>query len=174
VALFLAAWLGNGVTTQLTKYFVFQGSDDLFFNRTTFSSQNLRIYAHWHAAAHCYPWSHARNAKWNRTSLSPCGACDALRRYTACYPVEAGALHSLQEQLLSDVGIFRRTNMRGHITTSALVLDVTRHQALLIHPLVYDVWLQPGGHYELPGSLWQSACREVAEETGLRAVRPFL
>ena len=60
--------------------------------------------------------------------------------------------------------------MRGHVTTSALVLDATRTCALVIHHRVFDAWLQPGGHYEAPGTLWDSACREVAEETGLAAM----
>jgi 8-oxo-dGTP pyrophosphatase MutT (NUDIX family) len=63
--------------------------------------------------------------------------------------------------------------MRGHITTSALVLDAGATHALLVHHRTFDAWLQPGGHYEPPGSLWASACREVAEETGLRALRAF-
>ena len=63
--------------------------------------------------------------------------------------------------------------MRGHLTTSALVLDPTLTRALVIHHRVFDVWLQPGGHYEPPGSLWDSACREVREETGVDAMTPF-
>ena len=34
------------------------------------------------------------------------------------------------------------------------------------------MWLPPGGHYEGPGSLWRSAAREVAEETGLAQILP--
>jgi 8-oxo-dGTP pyrophosphatase MutT (NUDIX family) len=100
-------------------------------------------------------------------------AREALKRYAVRHPEEAGALHPLQEQLQGDADIFHRTNMRGHITTSALVLDATLRHVLLIHHRAFDAWLQPGGHYELPGSLWQSAAREVAEETGLHAVKPF-
>src|SRR6186713_1142021 len=62
------------------------------------------------------------------------------------------------------------TTMRS---SSALVLDPALTRALVIHHRVFDVWLQPGGHYEPPGSLWDSACREVREETGLDAMAPF-
>ena len=97
----------------------------------------------------------------------------ALRRYLARFPDEAEAVAPLHAQLADDGDILLRANMRGHITTSALVLDPTMTRALVIHHRVFDAWLQPGGHYEPPGSLWDSACREVTEETGLLHIRPF-
>ena len=95
----------------------------------------------------------------------------ALARYLLRYPEEAQRLHALRVQLLTDPAILLRSNMRGHITTSAVVLDPTLREVLLVHHRAFDVWLPPGGHYEAPGSLWDSARREVAEETGVRAVR---
>ena len=97
----------------------------------------------------------------------------AVERYATRFPGEADAVSSLRSQLRDDDAVLERTNMRGHVTTSALVLDPTLARALAIHHRVFDVWLQPGGHYEPPGSLWDSACREVREETGLDAMAPF-
>ena len=97
----------------------------------------------------------------------------AVERYVTRFPGEAAAVSSLRSQLRDDDAILERANMRGHVTTSALVLDPTLSRALVIHHRVFDVWLQPGGHYEPPGSLWDSACREVREETGLDAMAPF-
>lgn len=101
------------------------------------------------------------------------GARAAVERYLARFPGEADAVASLRDQLVDDAGVLERANMRGHVTTSALVLDPTLTAALVIHHRVFDVWLQPGGHYEPPGSLWASACREVREETGLDALAPY-
>src|SRR6187549_4213298 len=91
----------------------------------------------------------------------------AVERYVTRFPGEEAAVSSLRSQLRDDDAILERANMRGHVTTSALVLDPALTRALVIHHRVFDVWLQPGGHYEPPGSLWDSACREVREETGL-------
>ncbi|MEJ6003193.1 NUDIX hydrolase [Paucibacter soli] len=96
-----------------------------------------------------------------------------LARYLARYPEEEARLAALSAQLADDAGdVFGRANMRGHITTSAIVLDASLSRVLLIHHKTLDRWLQPGGHYEAPGSLWDSALREVAEETGVTGLRP--
>ena len=97
-----------------------------------------------------------------------------LALYLRRFPAEAQRLTALRAQLDEDAGDpLSRANMRGHVTTSALVLDPTLSHTLLIHHRVIGRWLQPGGHYEAGGaagqSLWASALREVAEETGLDA-----
>ena len=43
---------------------------------------------------------------------------------------------------------FARSNMHGHITTSAAVLSPDLKHLLLIHHIHFDSWLPPGGHYE--------------------------
>lgn len=99
-------------------------------------------------------------------------AADQLARYLARFAGEGERLAALSAQLAEDgCDVFSRANMRGHITTSAIVLDASATQVLLIHHKTLDRWLQPGGHYEAPGSLWDSALREVAEETGLQGLR---
>jgi len=99
-------------------------------------------------------------------------AAGQLAGYLARYPDEAARLAALAAQLAEDGGdVFGRANMHGHITTSAIVLDASLSRVLLIHHKTLDRWLQPGGHYEAPGSLWDSALREVAEETGVQGLR---
>ncbi|MDN3919239.1 NUDIX hydrolase [Roseateles violae] len=94
-----------------------------------------------------------------------------LALYLARFPAEHARLAALREQLDDDAGDpMARANMRGHVTTSALVLDPTLSQVLLIHHRVIGRWLQPGGHHEAGQSLWDSALREVAEETGVSAL----
>lgn len=93
---------------------------------------------------------------------------NALAAYLTKFPEEVAGLTQLQHQLDIDSGdIGHRANMRGHITTSAVVVDHTHENAILIHHKVYNDWLQPGGHYEGTGSLPESAAREVTEETGV-------
>jgi 8-oxo-dGTP pyrophosphatase MutT (NUDIX family) len=92
-----------------------------------------------------------------------------LRRYLEQFPEEQEKFDLLQSQLQSGEDCFVRSNMLGHITTSAAVLSVDRKRILLIDHRILNLWMPPGGHYENDGAdtLWESAAREVAEETGV-------
>jgi 8-oxo-dGTP pyrophosphatase MutT (NUDIX family) len=104
-------------------------------------------------------------------SLARQEARQQLALYLQRFPVEQARLRALRQQLDEDAGDpLSRANMRGHITTSALVLDADLSHILLIHHRVIGRWLQPGGHYEPGQDLWGSALREVAEETGVTAL----
>lgn len=94
-----------------------------------------------------------------------------LNRYLEVFPDESAGLQLLYQQLVENSDdMFCRKNMRGHITTSALVLDLATLRVLLIDHQLLLRWLQPGGHYDGPGSLLESALREVTEETGVSGV----
>ena len=67
-----------------------------------------------------------------------------------------------------------RTQLSGHITASAWVLNEARDSVLLIHHRKLDRWLQPGGHADGDADTLAVAQREVAEETGLETVPLFL
>jgi 8-oxo-dGTP pyrophosphatase MutT (NUDIX family) len=74
-----------------------------------------------------------------------------------------------------DGEMFLRSNMKGHVTTSALILDKTKTQVLLIMHKLYQKLIPPGGHCEpYPEYLNRivfdveiDARREAAEETGV-------
>ncbi len=94
-----------------------------------------------------------------------------LGRYRAWFPAEAGYLTPLEIQLATEQDdVLSRRNMRGHITTSAFVLDSSARKALLIHHRLQNRWLQPGGHFA-GGTLWASAVAKAVEETGIRDPR---
>lgn len=108
----------------------------------------------------------------------------------APYPIADQALDALDAHL-RDVGddgrhddlrtqieeegerAFNRSNMRGHVTSSMMVVRLDTMECLLIEHLHHQLWLAPGGHYET-GTLLESALREVEEETGLTDVEPVL
>ena len=94
-----------------------------------------------------------------------------LAAYLLQFPEEKARLAALRAQIQDEAGdLFSRSNMRGHITTSAFVLDPGLQQILMIHHGTLKRWLQPGGHHEAGQSLWESALREAMEETGVAAL----
>lgn len=104
-------------------------------------------------------------------------ACQILQAYLSQrFPEESARLQALQAQLQDPEGdVFNRAQMRGHITTSAIVLDPACRQLLLIHYKALQRWLQPGGHFETNEAadpLLTSALREAREETGVEALQP--
>ena len=97
----------------------------------------------------------------------PNAALDELNNYILKFPEERSCLLHLNEQI-SDKYIYSRSNMTGHITSSGLVISPDKTKVLLIHHKIYDKWIAPGGHIDDPKqSLFDSACRELLEETGL-------
>ena len=90
-----------------------------------------------------------------------------VERYLAYFPQESGRLDLLQRQLANDPAVFLRSNMTGHVTSSAAVLSPEGSRILLIHHRFLNKWLTPGGHYEGQDGLLASALREVEEETSV-------
>lgn len=76
--------------------------------------------------------------------------------------------------LLATPAPFDRSQTRpGHFTASALVVAPSRDAVLLIHHRTFDLWIQPGGHFEPSDrSVEAAARREVHEEAGLVALTP--
>jgi 8-oxo-dGTP pyrophosphatase MutT (NUDIX family) len=66
-----------------------------------------------------------------------------------------------------------RSNLAGHLTASAFVVDRERRHLLLIHHKALGRWLQPGGHADGDPNLLAVARREVREETGLDQLHPI-
>jgi len=56
----------------------------------------------------------------------------------------------------------------GHVTATGLVLAPDGERLLLVHHAKLNRWLMPGGHVaEDDHELWETARREVVEETGV-------
>lgn len=56
-----------------------------------------------------------------------------------------------------------------HNTASVVVIDIERALVLLVHHLVTDRWMFPGGHVDANQAPDEAALREVLEETGVQA-----
>ena len=64
-----------------------------------------------------------------------------------------------------------RTQLAGHLTGSAWVVDSSRRKTLLTHHRKLDKWLQLGGHADGDPDLLIVALREAEEESGLTKLR---
>lgn len=64
-----------------------------------------------------------------------------------------------------------RSQLKGHLTGSAWVVDRSRTQTLLTHHRKLDKWLQLGGHADGDPDLLAVALREAREESGLTHLR---
>jgi 8-oxo-dGTP pyrophosphatase MutT (NUDIX family) len=64
-----------------------------------------------------------------------------------------------------------RSCLEGHLTGSAVVIDPSTRQVLLLLHAKVRRWLQPGGHADGDGNLARVALREAEEETGIEGLR---
>jgi 8-oxo-dGTP pyrophosphatase MutT (NUDIX family) len=64
-----------------------------------------------------------------------------------------------------------RSCNEGHLTGSAVVVDPSTRQVLLLFHAKVQRWLQPGGHADGDGNLARVALREAQEETGIEGLR---
>ena len=62
---------------------------------------------------------------------------------------------------------FQRTNLLGHITGSAWIMNEAFDACLLMHHRKLGVWLQPGGHADGEWDVFKVALKEAQEETGI-------
>ncbi len=67
---------------------------------------------------------------------------------------------------------FERTQLSGHITASALIVNRERTHTLLTHHHKLEKWLQLGGHADGDPDPLNVAMREAEEESGLKEIVP--
>jgi len=100
---------------------------------------------------------------------------EILATYLELFPDEKTNLLRLWQQISDNEKLNDRRNFHGHITGSGVVLSPDKTQILLIHHKLFQVWQQPGGHWEADDEAdpLAAARREVTEETGA-AVADYL
>ena len=60
-----------------------------------------------------------------------------------------------------------RSCLLGHLTGSLWLVTPDRRSTVLLHHKKLNRWLQPGGHADGNGNLFEVALQEASEETGL-------
>lgn len=92
-----------------------------------------------------------------------------LKIYLQLFPAEEDTTKLFADFLSANAEgeLFTRKNFKGHITTSAFIINNGRSEMLLLQHKSLNKWLQPGGHFEGDDTLLASALREAEEETGI-------
>lgn len=67
--------------------------------------------------------------------------------------------------------LLTRENALLHFTSSAWVMNPERTKVLMVYHNIYKAWSWIGGHADGCGDLFDVACRELEEETGLASAR---
>lgn len=89
-----------------------------------------------------------------------------LKRYKPFDQNEQRSLDTIIKFLSSDADWYVRTNLSGHITAGALLVD-GKGEVLLNHHKSIGMWLQFGGHSDGDTNTLNVAKREVMEESGI-------
>ena len=96
---------------------------------------------------------------------------EQLLAYSSEYPEELEYKKQILAFLKSYENPFCRTQLAGHVTGSAFLLNSTGDAFLLMHHAKLDKWLQPGGHCDGNPVVLETALRESEEETGLEGIK---
>ncbi|MEY4489740.1 MAG: hypothetical protein RIQ79_2248 [Verrucomicrobiota bacterium] len=98
---------------------------------------------------------------------------ELLRRHAArkLDEHEAAMVAETLRFVASEPACLLRSNVEGHLTGSAWIVDAARRRTLLTHHLKLEKWLQLGGHADGDGDLLAVALREGIEESGLTRLR---
>lgn len=93
----------------------------------------------------------------------------ALNEYKPKDSNELESFEKIKKFLSTNDNCFSRTNLKGHITAGALVID-TEGNVLLNHHKILNIWIHFGGHSDGESNSLNVAKREVMEESGIKEV----
>jgi 8-oxo-dGTP pyrophosphatase MutT (NUDIX family) len=97
---------------------------------------------------------------------------EVVEKYLELFPDDRPKLKLLLEQLTKNENLDDRLNFKGHIAGDGIVLSPDKRKVLFIYHLRFNVWQQPGGHWDKgEEGPWLTAEREVIEETGVEIGR---
>ena len=93
---------------------------------------------------------------------------DELKFYLDNNPSENSNVKKMLKFLREEKNCFSRSNLKGHFTGSAWIIDDTHKWVLMTHHKKLNKWLQLGGHADENENLLEVAYTEAVEESGLQ------
>lgn len=95
---------------------------------------------------------------------------ESLEKYEPMDTIEFGHKKQILDFFATSDNNFDRSNLSGHITGSAWLLNSDKTKALLTHHRKLNRWLQLGGHADGSADVLDVAIREAQEESGIDRV----
>ena len=94
-----------------------------------------------------------------------------LRVYQDTYPQESPVIDRYIDFLEGHSDCFERSQLAGHVTGSAWLVNATGTHVLLTHHRKLNRWLQLGGHADGHTDVLDVALREACEESGIKEIQ---
>lgn len=91
---------------------------------------------------------------------------EEIANYIPKDEVEQESVKKIKDFLGNNENCFSRSNLNGHVTAGALIMD-EEGNVLLNHHKILDKWLLFGGHSDGESNSLNVAKREVMEESGI-------
>ncbi len=93
-----------------------------------------------------------------------------LNHYRTQSAKEAQKQQEMLNFINENANCFERTNLAGHITASAWLLNPDGKKVLLTHHKKLNMWLQLGGHADGESDVLKVALKEAQEESGINEI----
>ena len=90
--------------------------------------------------------------------------------YRNTYPQESPTVDRYIEFVETHSDCFERTQLAGHVTSSAWLVNTQGTHVLLTHHRKLNRWLQLGGHADGHTSVLEVALKEAREESGIQEI----
>ncbi len=98
---------------------------------------------------------------------------DELQSYNPKNEQEIHDLHAMLTFIERNPDCLERSNLIGHFTSSALVVNKSLTKVLFAHHNIYNSWTWVGGHNDGDDDPLFVAIKEAKEETGIKDVKPL-
>ncbi|MCB1715726.1 MAG: NUDIX hydrolase [Candidatus Competibacteraceae bacterium] len=94
-----------------------------------------------------------------------------LDDYAVRYPLESDCVQRFRLFLDSYADCFERSQLSGHVTGSAWLVNRAGTHVLLTHHRKLDLWVQLGGHADGDTDILRVALTEAQEESGIQTLQ---